>query len=189
MKLKKRFLCVSFIVAWLLIAISIVTIGWASTWKGLLIPTMTPVFADMRTVQGALQSIAQGLNPQINNPGDPWGRVMNYPSIWIAIAQMLDLNNEANYLVFVLIAVFGFLYCCYSIVSKSDSIWALFCVLSGAALLAVERGNSDLIVFTLLFLSAKITSFSRVLPIAAATTLKIFPVLVLPVFIKDKKYC
>jgi hypothetical protein len=186
MKLKKCVLCVSFITAWLLIAVSIVTIGWATTWKGLLIPTMSPVFADMRTVQGALESLTQGLNPQVNNPGDPWGRVMNYPSIWIKIAQVLGLDNEANYLVFMLIVVIGFLYCCYCIILKSESVWALLCVLSGSVLLAVERGNNDLIVFVLLF-SAKTTSFFRVFPIASAAALKIFPVLVLPVFIKDKK--
>jgi hypothetical protein len=148
---------------------------------------MSPVFADMRTVQGALESIAQGLNPQLSNPGDPWGRAMNYPSLWIGLSQMLGFQNELNYLVFVMLSIAGFLYCCYQILRKSESVWVFAIVFSGATLLAVERGNNDLVVFSLLFMSAGVASLFRALPIVLATALKIYPVLAAPAFIKDKK--
>jgi hypothetical protein len=184
---KKYWLTACFALGWLAIVTCIVVFGWTPTWKGLLIPTMSPVFADMRTVQGALESIAQGLNPQLSNPGDPWGRPMNYPSIWLGLAQILDFQNEMNYLAFVLLSVLGFLYCCHQIMAKSASVWVLGIVFSGATLLAVERGNNDLVVFLLLYLSATRTSLFGAVPLVLATALKIYPVLAIPAFVKDKK--
>ncbi len=148
---------------------------------------MSPVFADMRVVQGSLEAIAQGLNPQVTNLGDPWGRPMNYPSVWIVIAQVLGLQYETNYLVFSLFSIAGFIYCCYNIVMKSESVWTLLVVFSGATLLVIERGNNDLIIFMLLFLSAESASLLRVVPIVIAIILKIYPVLVIPAFIKSRK--
>ena len=46
------------------------------------IPTMNPVFADIRTITGVNATLSQGLDPLVSNPGDPWGRTMNYPRIW-----------------------------------------------------------------------------------------------------------
>jgi hypothetical protein len=60
------------------------------TWTLLQVPAMYPPFADLRTVQGALTSIARGFDPQITNPGDPWSRPMNYPMVWIKIAKTFD---------------------------------------------------------------------------------------------------
>lgn len=187
MKSMSAWLRACFVMGWGVIAALIATAGWTTTWKWLLIPTMSPVFADMRTVQGALISMAQGLNPQVTNPGDPWGRAMNYPSVWIELAQGLGLQNETNYLVFALVSVVGFLFCCDQIVAKSKSIWVLFMVFSGATLLAVERGNNDLVVFVLLFLAAGNPSIFRLVPLVLATALKIYPVLAIPAFVKNKR--
>ncbi len=184
---KKRLLGSIFVVGWLAIVICIATLGWASTWRGLLIPTMSPIFADMRTVQGALTTLAQGFNPQLNNVGDPWGRAMNYPAVWIYIAQMLGLQSETNYFIFVMVGIGLFLYCCFKIIVRWESVWALLVIFSGAALLAVERGNNDLIVFSLLYFFACVPAIYKIFPIVIATALKIYPVLVIPAFIKNRK--
>ncbi len=121
-KLNNKFILKSmpsiFIFFWLAILVSILLYGWTFVWEKLLIPTMSPPFADMRTVQGALTSTANGFNPQLENPGDPWQRRMNYPSVWIWIAKALSLQHESNYLIVVFIIICLFLFCCIILLSK-----------------------------------------------------------------------
>jgi hypothetical protein len=183
---KEGFLTSIFLIGWIGIATSIGLFGWSSTWNSLLVPEMPLPFADMRTVQGSVESIAQGLNPQIDNPGDPWGRRMNYPSVWVWIADFFNFQSETNYLVFVSIMVSLYIYCCYRIMLKSRSFLALLVIFSGSSLLAVERGNNDLVIFTLLYLAAYISPLTRTVPLLIAVALKIFPVLVIPALIKEK---
>ena len=76
----------------------------------------------MRTVQGALYSLNEGFNPQINNPGDPWGRSMNYPSIWISISELFNLQIELHFKIFVSLMVLLFLGCCFLMLRQYPSI-------------------------------------------------------------------
>ncbi|MBY0379068.1 MAG: hypothetical protein K2P99_01565, partial [Burkholderiales bacterium] len=83
------------------VTICIFVFGYTQTWDAVLVPTMAfplksnwyfgntinphifsyghPVFGDMRVIQGSIDSYNAGFNPHIFNPGDPWGRLMNYP--------------------------------------------------------------------------------------------------------------
>jgi len=64
------------------VVISLVINGWTKTWTHLGVnPSMKPIFADLRPLQGAALSIKEGFDPNYVNPGDPWGRAQNYPSI------------------------------------------------------------------------------------------------------------
>ena len=98
--MNKRKLFLFSILIFFIIGISILSFGWTLTWTKLLVPTMHPPFADLRTVQGSLASLAAGFDPQLINPGDPWDRPMNYPLIWMYVAKLLALDNELNYLIF-----------------------------------------------------------------------------------------
>ena len=150
-------------------------------------PTMSPAFVDMRTVQGALQSLSEGFNPQLNNPGDPWGRKMNYPSIWISISEILNLQNELNFTIFLSLIVLIFLGCCFTLLKQYPSLTLLILCFSGATLLAVERGNNDILVFSLLYFSAFVGGGFYVLALIIATLLKIFPILAFPAFCRSFK--
>lgn len=174
-----------FVLIWVVIFLAISILGWTDTWSALLIPTMSPPFADMRTVQGSLITIEAGLNPQIDNPGDPWNRPMNYPSAWIWLAKYFHIQNESNYLIFVALMVVGFLVSCYAMLRKYPSLSLLLACFSGSTLLAVERGNNDLIIFTLLLIAASSPRMLSVVTIMIATLLKIYPVLAIPAFLKD----
>lgn len=68
---------------------AIAALGWTPVWQTLGLPSMSPPFADLRTVQGALATLAEGGDPRIANPGDPWGRAFNYPPVWLAVARAL----------------------------------------------------------------------------------------------------
>jgi hypothetical protein len=141
------------------------------------VPTMYPPFADMRTIQGALSSISAGFNPQLYNPGDPWRRVMNYPGIWIDIARIFRLGNETGFLAFVSACILGYLYSCYTLLKKSPSVYSLLAMLSGASLLAVERGNNDIVIFSLLAVALHLRrDWIRSIIVLLAVVLKVYPV-------------
>lgn len=159
------------------ILIAISAFGWAPTWYALNVPAMLPHFADMRTVQGALDTVTLGLNPQVENPGDPWGREMNYPKIWLYIADAINLQNERSFTVFTGSFIFAYLICCALILTRAASVLILALIFSGASLLAIERGNSDLLIFSLLFIAANVPAFVGAIMICLATALKIFPFL------------
>ncbi len=131
----------------------------------------------MRTVQGAILSDKQGLDPQISNPGDPWARAMDYPKIWLWIAKLFQLNNETNYIVFVGIYVLAYLVSCFLLLRNFPSVYLLLAIFSWPSLLAVERGNNDLLAFVLLLAGIALSQgYFRAISILLATVLKVFPV-------------
>ena len=171
---KKYFLY--FIILWMLIFFAIRTFGWLDTWHLLQVPALEPSFADLRIVQGTIASISQGYDPQIINPGDPWHRAMNYPYFWVNIAYFFSLSNENNYLLFVSVIVMLYLVSCGSLIYKYPSCWIFFTLISGSSLLAVERGNNDLFVFFLLYISTIVPILFSAVIVILASTLKIYPI-------------
>lgn len=153
--------------------------GWTDFWRALGVPTMSPPFADMRTVQKGLISAAHGYDPQMENPFDPWHRLMNYPSVWLWAGHLIGLTNETTFLAVCI--TFAALYsaACLSLLWMYPS-WLLFAAtVSSASLLAIERGNNDLLVFFLLVVFARSRwLLSSVLFIVAASA-KVFPLFVL----------
>jgi len=174
-----------FILVWLMILAGFLFEGWDSTWQALSIPTMSPEFVDMRTVQGSIVSLSEGFNPQTNNPGDPYNRAMNYPSIWITIAKIVSMQQETNYLIFVSATVFIFLVCCFCLVKKYPSMTLLLMCFSGATLLAVERGNNDIVIFSLLFLASIFPNSIYIFAIFFAAILKVYPILAIPAYVRS----
>jgi hypothetical protein len=110
---------------------------------------------------------------------------MNYPSVWSWIAKNFGLQAESNYLIFVSTTILLFLLCCYLLLRKYPSITLLLMCFSGATILAVERGNNDIMVFVLLFLAASSNILISAIVMFAATSLKIYPLLALPAFLKN----
>ena len=184
----ERILCLVFILIILSIGGAILKNGWTNTWNMLFIPSLSPIFADMRTVQGSIKSEELGFDPQVKNPGDPWYRSMNYPKIWIWIAKLVQFDNETNYIVFICAYILAYLICCFFILRISPSLYVLLVVFSGASLLAVERGNNDLLAFVILFIGIYFSqNYFRAFSILLATILKVYPVLLVFIFMKKTK--
>mgnify|MGYP001050131989 CR=1 FL=1 len=150
--------------------------GWSDTWRPI-VPTMAPVFADMRTVQGAIRSEQLGFDPHFTNPGDPWGRPMNYPGIWLGLAKTIGLDSEHRFLAFVGLYVGAFVVMLFALLLRYPSGWLLAACCSTATFLAVERGNNDLAVFVLV--SVGLMCNRGVIAIGCvllASILKLFPI-------------
>lgn len=151
-----------------------------------MVPTISPIFSDIRSIKGSLDSIANGFDPQIKNPSDPWERRLNYPSIWIGIADVFDLQHETNFLVFASVMIICFWLCCFRLLITSSSIWVLLLAFSGSALLAVERGNTDIAIFSLLLVSTMLPIGWSAVVVWTSTALKIYPLFATIAFVRSK---
>ncbi len=149
--------------------------GWSKSWIFINIPPMEPFFSDMRIIQGALKTELLGLNPYITNPGDPWNRMINYPSIWMDIAKILNLENENFFLMFNIFMISIFLLICLFLLLKTKSYLLFFIIFSGSSLLGIERGNNDLLIFSIIYFSTLLLPLYSFFFLTIAAFLKIYP--------------
>lgn len=157
------------------------------------IPVMYPYFADIRMITGVNETVSQGLDPLVANIGDPWGRPMNYPRIWQYLAQFLEFDQHVgNYfgLVNVSLFIIGF----WLFVSRIKlSIFMVLILLviffSPASILAMERGNIDIVMFFLLSI-ALVYIYQPIvfsLIVLTASALKIFPIFAIVGLLKQAR--
>lgn len=148
---------------------------------GLGVPTMEQPFADARAIAGASVALERGLDPMLQNPGDPWGRPLNYPRVWHLLAQIGVGPQHAELLaaLFVLLFVVG-LAAANPLVRSAHAARVFALALFGPATwLAIERGNSDLAMFGLcagaVWLLARFPRLGAAL-IGLAAALKLYPI-------------
>ncbi len=171
------------------ILISVLGVGWLETWNILRVPSIYPYFADLRAIQGSIYSAANGFNPQELNPGDPRGTRMNYPLIWFYIAKFLQISDDLHFLIFAVVIVISFLLSSAYLVGRFPSAWLLVALFSGSTLLAIERGNNDLFIFFLIFISLFLPQFFQILLVSLAFLLKIYPIfVVLSISLEKRKW-
>jgi len=163
------------------------SVGYERAWQIVGVDvTMMPPFADALNVTSAWECTRQGFDVQQDNPCDPWGRPMNYPSIWLFPA-LLGLGVAAT-------PALGGLGVCLWLGASVALSWRmgrlggvalLAAAVSPPVLLAVERGNSDLVILGLLVVSGALAGRPGALGTAGllvtllATLAKLFPVFAL----------
>jgi hypothetical protein len=158
---------------------------WQFVWKKFGVPAMTPCFADLRVITSGIVSLQRGFDPLIQNPADPWHRPLNYPRIWLRLFSWSGVNDKS-------VVVVGILFCAFYLACISrliitakrnlEGLILLVVSLSIAPLFAIERGNTDLFVFSLVFLGCVFTnSFQKSGTYAAAAVLKLYPLIALVV--------
>jgi hypothetical protein len=163
--------------------------GWTRTWSALFILKPAHPFLDMRSIQGAVTSAQQGFNPHVFNPNDPGGRVLTYPLIWVKIGKVLNLPDELRFLQFCTLMILCFVGINAYILYRFPSFGLLACLLSTATLLGIERGSTDLIMYSLVFVFALVLpkKLSPV-PVLVATALKFYPVFSLVIFLIKRQF-
>ncbi len=168
--------------------------GYDRTMKFLNIPIMYPHFADLRVITSGLETVKLGIDPLIDNPSDPWKRPLNYPRIW----QYLSIFNiNSNHTIAIgIFLIFLFFINVVIIYKKPNTkliIIILLLLLSPTILLALERGNIDIIMLFLITLSVIFINrnkFISVFFILTAFILKLFPIFgsALILKFKEKKF-
>jgi len=165
-------------------------------WQAIHAPAISPIFADTRTVTHSIDCLLHGQDPYTVRTFDPWHRVYNYPPIWLDLRFLGVTSRSTDLLGTILgiMTVIGFL-----ILFKSRTwITALIiflCVTSKAVLFAVERGNTDQVIFFLLVLGLFVIDrrkpalkpFLKSALIVFLTILKIFPLAAVAVLVRNRK--
>jgi hypothetical protein len=158
---------------------------WHWVWTALHIPAFSTFFLDLRVITSGLFTLQHGGDPFASNPADPMHRMMNYPRIWLYLFSLLGINNRNIFIVGIILALV-YLTCISILILRSkanlEALVLLFAGLSLAPLLTIERGNTDLFVFSLVFLGCMATSrYLKLSAFLVAALLKVYPVVALGV--------
>ncbi|MEO0352157.1 MAG: hypothetical protein AAF282_19135 [Cyanobacteria bacterium P01_A01_bin.15] len=115
---------------------------------------LQPAFADLRVLTSGFECARLGYDVTLNNPCDPWGRPSPYPRLWWSLARLgIDQSHTIIIGVILALSLYG---CIWWLVGRLNIaqaiVYSLF-LCSPTAMLLVERGNNDIIIF-LLFCAA-----------------------------------
>lgn len=161
-------------------------------WEIWNIPTIQPSFIDARIITGGAESHELGFKPEIENPQDPYGRLFNLPSAW-KLLFLLGINQSHTSIFAGILAVSFFVgLVLFAGSLNSNSVFLLaICTFSPPVMLALERGNVDLLIFLLCVLSLVWLEKNQILSLSLlwiAGILKIYPIFGLTcIFYLDKK--
>jgi len=153
-------------------------------------------FADTRMVTYPIDCVLNGQDPYDRSACHPLGSVYNYPPIWLDL-RYLGVTSRSS---FAMGAILVAMYVSALLLLFTSRRWVSFAVvlagvLSRPSLFAVERGNIDLAIFSLLvfglFLGARrkprARTFSDGLLVVLLTILKVYPVAAVAAFIRNRK--
>jgi hypothetical protein len=154
-------------------------------WTQLGISPLNPPFSDSRAVTAAWQCTSQGVDVLVRNPCDPWGRIMQYPKIWM-IPASLGFGQDATNWLGAANAVLA-LGTVVLVMGPVRRIWEaglyIVLLLSPPVLLLVERGNVDGLILALVGISMVLWSAQTgavralaLLFVELAAALKLFPI-------------
>ena len=113
------------------------------------VPSVGAPFSDLYVFSAAAAEFAHGGNPYLRNPSDPWTRTYNYPRAWLLFMRYpfsaipwLGFAIDAAWLVV--------LWLWWGRLTPLQGFLAGAAACSPPVMLALERCNSDLIIFILL---------------------------------------
>jgi hypothetical protein len=155
-------------------------VGYEHLWAIWKIPPMSMSFSDLRNLTGGAESLALGYDPLYYNPQDPWNRPLNQPRLVQYILKFTHVNQGHTVLLGI---VFGLLFLtgvfiAFRKLDKLSAIIISFLIFSPVAVLGVERGNHDLLIFFLVALALFLADRAWIsMPVLLlASFIKLFPV-------------
>jgi hypothetical protein len=153
------------------------------------VPPMRPSFADVRAVTGACESVRLGFDPMLANPGDPWGRAFNYPRVWLLLEPLGVGNEHAEVLAGLLwlAAAAALTWLASQVDRPAAAVGFAILAVSPPFAFALERANTDLLMFALLAAAAfalRRRPWLSAALVGGASVLKLFPALAFVVFIR-----
>jgi hypothetical protein len=165
--------------------------GYEETWQLWKVPTIMPPFLDFRLIPGSAESFRRGFEPTVKNPGDPAGRIFNYPAFW-RIFFYSDITPDDTIWISILMIVLFFIgvFLFPEKLKIPGAIAMLLVVFSPAAMLLYERGNADLIVFFICVLIVLASGYSAnltALLVMVGAVVKLFPFFGVSVLLKEAK--
>jgi hypothetical protein len=168
---------------------SIAYFGWLRTWTSVFVPAMYPAFADMRLIQGAVISVEHGLNPQVSNPGDQWGRPFDLSNAVGRNRESAEFNRRG--VLYLDLHCGGvFLRRSLHLIDTSLPVVRPTCIagLDGDAFWH-RAGNTDLVIFCLLLpVALWVPKLWSPIPVLLGTALKLYPVFALGALLIQREF-
>lgn len=168
----------------------------SAAWQSLGIPAMSATFADTRMVTYPIDCVLEGVDPYDRSLCHPMESVYNYPSIWLSLRYIGVTSRSSVLIGVILVTMFVVALLMLFKAEKWISAAVVFVgVLSRPALFAVERGNIDLAIFSLLVFGlflinrrkASVKPYLSGALIVFLTVLKIYPIAAVAVFLRNRK--
>ena len=165
--------------------------GFDGAFQAWGVPGYRVPFLDWAMLTGSVQTYAQGIDPHIQNPGDPLGRVFNYPRIWF-IFFGLPLSHQQDVAAGIIIVLL-FLAAAVLFPRKASALsetLLFFGLISPAAMLGYDRANVDLLIFALMALSLALVdrwALAALATLLIATFFKLIPILGLGLFLEKSR--
>jgi len=160
-----------------------------------LIPTSYDLrFIDLRgTIQSVkeLSEIYSSGQEKISST-EPFGRVMNYPDIWVYIFNLIKYIGDPVF-IFGFFSLILYMFFAIYILSKNHSknniinFIHILIIFSPPIILLLERGSNETFVFLILFLSIISKNFLSGFLLGLATSLKLYPLALFPFYILQEK--
>ena len=157
-------------------------------WLG--VPPGPSLFFDTRNITAALECRRLGYDPLVENPCDPWDRPMFYPRGWLLLRWLgLDQSDTTALGMLIVVLFLASLCLLTGRISAGEGIVVAVAICSPAVMLALERANMDVVLFSVLVLAVLLwrrgTTVSRILSpfvVLLAATGKLYPVFGLPAY-------
>jgi hypothetical protein len=159
-------------------------------WPRLGVPSGPSLFFDARNVTAAWECQRLGYDTLYESPCDPWHRPLNYLRPWLLLGVLgLDQSHTFAFAAVLIAAMFVSFTLLLGRVPVGTGMVMAFAACSPAVMLAVERANMDIAMFSLVASSSLWWEIfpgsgqvvSPVLLLLAAVA-KIYPIFALPVF-------
>ncbi|HSH40297.1 MAG TPA: glycosyltransferase 87 family protein [Chthoniobacterales bacterium] len=153
-----------------------------SFWQAYGVDHRAPAFLDLRVVTTAPDAVRAGLDPLVENPRDPLKRPMNHPRVWTLLRHAGLSERHTVPLGFCLAAaLLASLLAMAGRLTSSEAMFYAILVCSPAGLMAAERGNVDVLLFSLvsaatLFVTERRTYLIGYAVIFVCAVLKLFPI-------------
>jgi hypothetical protein len=167
-------------------------LGWGfDLWPYLGVPSGPSLFFDARNLTASWECQRLGYDPLYDNPCDPWRRPLMYLRPWLLLGVFgLDQSHTVALSVVLVAAMFVSFFVLVGRVPLGTGILLAVAACSPAVMLAVERANMDVALFSLVAFSVllwrRFPSAARIvspLLILLGATAKVYPAFALPAFV------
>lgn len=160
---------------------------------------MPTPFADLITITHSVDCSRNGFDPYTYVAFDPWERRYNYPKLWLTLFDFFNFDkNQTVKIGFSIISLYVIsVFFVFKKLELKNKIFSLIFIVSPPALLALERGNSDLFIFFITILGLGIVYLNKekfnfnsilcniclLILIMFATLLKVYAIFLFPLFL------
>jgi len=164
-------------------------------WEVLGVPAMPVPFADLLNIATGIECIEKGRDPFNDGSCDPFNRVFLYPKIWVQL-QFLGFSTETlpHFAIGISAAFFIAAFSILRPENRAQLFVYSACLASPPVWLAVERGNTDLLIFPILVLAMIVGNLGLVwrrygaaLISVLAVSLKVYPIFLFPLYFEKER--